>query len=195
MRRERALQHEGAHGLTVLELLLAIVIFLTLGGTLLMTFLTAQKLRASAEAFLQIHQEARRGISAMAADLRQAGGVTVTGTQRLDFRLNLGYNRPGCPPGICWGAKDQNGVGQPGWSVRYRISGTQMLRELQDGAGALQPGARVLVNGVGAGASAFGWDATNQVVTITLETRLQDPALPSGSQSTGPLTRRVSLRN
>ena len=187
-------------GFTFVEVLFVSLIFVIIGGGLLTMYLTAQTSYLSADAYVQVQQEARRGLDAMVRELREAGNVTWNaGTpQQVDFQIALSYNQAACV-GTCWGARDAAGVDQTGWRVRYRMVGGQILREVLNTPTPIPPGmlqtTRVLANNVDGASSSFGWNAGTKVVTVTLQTRVQQAALPTGSQATNVLVTRTTLRN
>jgi len=172
--------NKRALGFTLVELLFVMAIFSGIIGALLLTFVVGRNSYLSSDAYIQVQQEARRAFDTMVKELREAGG-TVTATagppSQLQFQIALGFNLAGCAVNaVCWGALNQNGSNQPGWSVRYRVSGTQVIREVLDQNSTVQPGTRVLANnvnnGVGAdgqAATQFSYDGTNRVVTIRLD--------------------------
>jgi len=70
-----------------------------------------------------------------------------------------------------WGAIDDSGVWRDDWSTRYRVQGSQLVRETLDAADAVQGGASVLVRGVGApagGAKGFEVARIGTIVTLRL---------------------------
>ena len=196
--RTKSVRH--FRGFTLLELFITVGIFVGIIGAVLVSFLAGQRSYRSSEAFIQVQQEARRALDSMVKELREAGGTVTVGApaSQLQFQLALGYNLPSpCPVNtICWGAVDQAGTNQPGWFVRYRLSGTQLLRERLDAAGTVQPGVRVLGNDVSQ--LTFTYIGGNtQLVTMDLQVQQVSSQLPGGSMSTGttPLRTQVRLRN
>ena len=124
----------------------------------------------------------------------------TTGASQVDFQLALGYNQPlPCPANAeCWGAYDQAGARQAGWRVRYRLDGAQaqLLRELVDATGVVQPGTRVLANRISQVSFAYV-AGTTRTVTIALQAQRTSAELPGGSVTVGPtpLVMRLRLRN
>ena len=204
--------HAGnCRGFTLAELLIVSIILVVLGAGLLTAFLSGQASYLSADASIQVQQEARRAFDSAVRELREAGGVITpnsVNTQQLDFQTALGYNSTvtNCPAtGICYGAKDLAGGlhsrTNPLWTVRYRIDSAQrqLVRETMDGATPFDK--RVLANNVDTAiANSFLlWDGAK---SVTISLRIATPAsqssqLTGGSRSTGatPLTVRVRLRN
>jgi len=118
----------------------------------------------------------------------------------LDFQVALGYNQlPPCPAGaICWGARDENRVSRASWKLRYRVAGTQLVREIVDSGNVVQPGTRILANFIDGANTSFSWNPTNRTVSIQLQVQYlnsQNRALPGGGQRSGVLTTRVGVRN
>ena len=206
-----------SRGFTLAELLIVSMILLVLGAGLLTAFLSGQASYLSADASIQVQQEARRAFDSAVRELREAGGppgaMTPSGvnTQQLDFQTALGYNyidalgKP-CPAanqvnGVCYGAKDLTGALHQGWKVRYRIDTAQrqFVRETRNGATLFDT--RVLANYVDT-AIANSFLLWNGSKTVTVSLRIVTPAsqssqLTGGSRSTGatPLTAQVRLRN
>ncbi len=206
----RAAQHpspkprtlSSQNGFTFPEVVIVMMIFLIVGAGLLVALLSGRTSYLSSDAYIQVQYESRRAFDAMVRELRQAGNVAVNAGQ-LDFQIALGYNLAApCPANqVCWGAVDETGANQPNWSVRYRVAtsvnGTQLLREVYNvtpPAGTPQS-SRVLSNSVNAATTSFVWDSVNRTVTITLENRYTNTALPGGAQTTGPLISTVRVRN
>ena len=191
--------HAHRHaGFTITEMMVVTGLFLLLLVGLMVMFWTGQTSYVTTDAYLQVQQEARRAFDTMVREVRGAGGTIVAAPSQLDFQTTLGYNLAlaGCLANqVCWGAKDQGGADHPGWSVRYRVNGAQLLREILDAGGVVQVGTRVLANYVDAGASSFAWNAGERIVTMTFQGRYQNAQLAGGAQTIGPLTARVRLRN
>ena len=178
---------------TVVGLLISVVL-----GTMMLTFLSSQRSYTSTDAYLQVQEESRRAMDAMRKELRGAGGTIVTAANQMQFQQNLGYNLAApCPvDAICWGTQDNAKTNQAGWSVRYRLSGTQLLREILDPGGVVQAGTRVLANSVSQ--ASFTYVAGNtKTITVQLTTRRASTQLAGGSMSTGttPLITAIRLRN
>lgn len=201
----------GQGGFTLVELVVVAAILLVLGGGLLTTLLSGQLSYLSADAYIQVQEEARKAFSSAVRELREACGTTIALPQgnpgpQLDFQVALGYDLDGvvagCPDAaVCCGARDQQGIRQQGWQVRYRVSGTQLLREVLSGGAVQNQQTRVLANNVVAAPTSFAWNpaATARAVTVTLQVQRQDPRLPGGGQTIGttaaPLRSQVRLRN
>lgn len=198
------------NGFTLTELIIVAALFLILGAGLLTTFLTGQTSYLSADAYIQVQQEARKAFDNMVRELREAGAAPGFSVQvvnpgnpgrRLDFQIALGY----ASGAITWGSE----AGATQW-IHYVITsageGARLVRCVTAGPNdaLTEPytGCRVLANYVDGSTSTFAWDATNRVVTPTIEVRYRNPRLPGGTsaatggfQTTGQLTSRVRLRN
>ncbi|MBI2495977.1 MAG: hypothetical protein HYW10_05380 [Candidatus Omnitrophica bacterium] len=189
---------ETAKGLTLIEILILVGISAFLFGALFVSFSIGQRSYTSSEANVQVQEAARRALNTMLDELRQAGGAITAAGSQVDFQLALGYNlsAPCLPYSRCWGAFDQTGVRQPGWSVRYRLAGTQMIREVVDSAGLVQPGARVLANRISQVSFAYVGGTTN-TLTIQLQAQYASTGLAGGSVTANPtpLVMRLRLRN
>ena len=197
-------------GFTLFEMLIVLVLFAGILGALLISFLIGRTSFMTAEAYIHVQQEARRAVNAMVRELREAGGsVTETNgpPDQLQFQLALGYNRtdlPGCAAqvdAICWGAVDPVTNAMRGdRCVRYRVVGTQLLREVTDGVSGVSCGvtvqgtARVLANNLNSASVTFDYSAAARTVTARLRVQDTSPQLPGGQQ-TGLLETRVRLRN
>lgn len=187
-------------GLTLVEVLLVLALLGVLAGALFAISLTGRQLYFSSETSVHVQQQARQAFDAMARELRQAQGstLTVAGSQ-CTFQVALGYNLASpCPVNaVCWGANDQAGAVQSGWSVRYRLNGTQLLREvLNSQVPPVVQSTRVLANDVTQLTFSYVGGGTN-TVTIQLQVLQSSTQLPGGSLGTGatPLTMRLRLRN
>ncbi len=209
MRGERE-RHKRVRGFTLTETLVSAFVMAILGAGLMATFLTGKSSYLTADATVQVQQEARRAFDSMVRELRQAGNLSTTalgnGSVQLNFQVAMGYNQAGCANAICWGDGAQ--IGATRW-VHYAVIGAddntrQLVRcpnASQAGAVTVFDGAacRVLANGMrhpnADGSALFAWDAATQTVTINLQTRHLDPELPTGGISGGVLTTRVRARN
>jgi len=95
----------SVRGLTLLELLFALLIAAVLIAALFVTATVGRMSYVSADARAHVHQQVRQAFDHMAEELREAGGtVTVTGGSQLKFQVALGYDLGGsCPPSaVCW---------------------------------------------------------------------------------------------
>lgn len=186
-----------AHGTSLVELSVVVVIFTLLLAALFATFLAIQRHYASSEAYIHVQEEARRASNAMARELRNAGGAITAAGSQLAFQLPLGLNMaPPCSPNtVCWGAFDQAGAAQPSWSIRYRVNGTQLVREIRNAGGVVQA-TRVLANDVGLLSFSYVGAPAN-TVTAQLQILQTSQQLPGGSMGTtpAPLVIQVKLRN
>lgn len=204
-------------GFTLVELLVVAVLTVIVAGGLLTAFLTGQTSYFSADAYVQVQQEARRAFDAMVRELREAGPTAGAGTlmnvsgNQLNFQVAMDYTSA-----IQWG----DGVTANNW-IHYwlftnnSLSNNNQVQLLRCTSGApgtafASPAAvvpancRVLANNVivpTAPQIVFQLDnaATPRIVTINLQVRYNSGLLPGGSQSLGtqtaPLTSRVRLRN
>lgn len=184
--------------MSLVEAILATVIFVVIAVGILIGMLMGDRAYTLNDAMVHVQEEVRRAFDNMVPELREGGGtVTVTGGNQLEFQLALGYDLPNpCPnDAVCWGAHDSAGVNQANWRVRYRQNGTQLLRELLDAGGTVQAGTRRLANDVSS--LAFAYNATTNMVTIQLQIRDTRPQLPGGgvNAATSPLITQVRLRN
>jgi Tfp pilus assembly protein PilW len=194
-------------------------LLMIVGGGLLTTFITGQTSYLSADAHIQVQQEARRAFDNVVRELREAGaqaGQNITTTaglaanSQLNFQIARGYNsEPSCQvptPTICWGS--ENATGQ--W-VHYALvssdgnlnttNDNQLIRcvDTSQNPGIIATtscsgGRRVLANHVRSASFAYV-GGTTQTITVTVQIQYTSPLLPSGSQATPTLTSQVRLRN
>lgn len=211
-----------SHGFTLVELLVVSILTVIVAGGLLTAFLTGQTSYFSADAYVQVQQEARRAFDTMVRELREAGpsggtprlsvgpvGGVLAGNQ-LNFRIAMDYDTG--TGQITWG----DGTVVNNW-VHYAIitnnslsaGNQQQLARCTNGnaAGAVTSSAgctewRILANNVvlvPGGSFVIDSEPAPETVTIKLQVRYQSGLLPGGSQSLGsqtaPLTSRVRLRN
>ena len=185
-------------GMTFFEMLVVIIVFGIIAAAVFLAASSSQTSYLSTETAVYVQQQARQALSEMERELRQAGGAIATAINQIDFQVNVGYNQAApCPPNaVCWGASDQAGANQAGWRVRYRLAGTQLVRELLDGAGTLQAGTRVLANDVTSIQFTYV-GGTARIVTVQLQVQRLSPFLPGGGLAAGPvpLVSRIKLRN
>ena len=166
-------------GLTITELLIAVAIFVAIGGALAVSLLMDQRAFVTSEASTHVQQQARRALDAMVKELREAGNVDspttapnqdVTNTTRLNFQIARSYDDALCG-GICWGNDTMTG----GW-IHYLLDATNATN-----------------------VQTFQADYTNstKTVTVRLENRLASAYLATGSVRTtpAPLRTQVKLRN
>lgn len=185
-------------GLTLVEMLVVMGIFGVLLAVVSMSMVMSHRSYVSSEAYVTVQQEARRALDNMVKELREAGGTIAAVGAQLDFQVALGYNlAPPCPlNAVCWGARDQNGTVQFGWSLRYRVNGTQLVREIRDAGGVVQPGTRVLANYVSQLSFVYV-GGTTRTLTVQLQVQRTSPQLGGGSMALGlnPLVVQIKLRN
>lgn len=189
--------------LVVLTLLTGLV------GALMVSLLVGQASSLSAEAYVQVQQEARRAFDQMVKELREARinnniSIAEPGVQRLDFQVSRGYDTAVCG-GICWGTDD---VALPNGWVHYVIDASdpahaRLVRcttaNQLDAMPAGFAGCWVLANAVqpSLANSAFVYDHANRIVTLKIQIFVSSFQLPGGSMGTAPapLITRVKLRN
>lgn len=184
-------------GLTTVEMLVTLVLFGIIAGALVMSFLMSQRAFTSADAAVYVQQQTRQAMGEMTRELRQSGGVVAVGASQLTVQQDLGYNLVApCPANaVCWGARDQAGAAQAGWSIRYRLNGTQLLREILNAAALVQPGTRILASDVSQ--LTFAYVVATRTVTIQLQVRRASAGLAGGSITAAPtpLVTIIRLRN
>ncbi|MBI3323988.1 MAG: type II secretion system protein [Candidatus Omnitrophica bacterium] len=200
----------STRGFTLLELLVSVTIFTGLLGALLLSFMIGRTSFLSADAYIEVQQEARRGIDAMVTELREAGDIkTAAGiaSGTLTFRTALGFDLTaivGCPASqVCWGAVDPlTNTSDCTLCVEYSVSQGQLLRRVVGGGTCgstcgttLVGSARVLANNVTGPGAPFLYNSADKVVIIQLQVKKVSPQLPSGETGTATLNSRVKLRN
>ena len=185
-------------GITLFELLVVTVIFAVVAGAVSLASYSHRTSYLSTETKVYLQQQARQALSEMERELRQAGGTIATAANQITFQMNLGYDQAApCPANaVCWGARDEAGANQSGWSVRYRLNGTQLVRELVNGAGVLQAGTHVLANDVTVLQFIYV-GGTTRTATVQLQVQRFSSLLPGGGLAVAPtpLVSRVKLRN
>ena len=197
-------------GLTLVEVLIVIALFSGILGALLVSLLVSRTSYVSADAYVQVQQEARRAFDHMVKELHHAGQVNNNNSivdppvQQLDFQVARGYDAAACG-GICWGSDDA--AFPTGW-IHYVLdtADAQNARLMRcvtanrlDAMPADFAGCRVLANRVNPllANSSFTYDHGNRVVTVRLQTSITSLQLPGGTMGTAPapLVTRVRLRN
>ena len=189
---------QSGYGFTLVEMLVTLGIFGILGGVLFISSIVSHRSYVTGDAYVYIQQQARQALDAMHRELHEAGGTVTAAGNQLTFQTTLGYNLAApCPANaICWGARDQAGANQSGWSVRYRLNGTQLIRELLNAAGAVQAGSRVMANDVSQLAFTYV-GGTTRTITVQLQVQRTSAQLPGGSLTAAPtpLVTSIKLRN
>ena len=197
-------------GFTFVEVLAVTAVLGGLVGTLLLMLLMGRTSYDSAEASIQVQQEARRALDAVGRELREAGQVNNNvsigepGVQQLDFQVSRGYDSAGCG-GVCWGT---NEPGLPDGWLHYVVDAAdarniRMMRCATAGRLDAMPagwaGCRVVANALSGAVAdtAFTYDDAARLVTLRVQARLVSTRLAGGSAaaSPAPLVSRVSLRN
>lgn len=201
-----------SRGLTLTEMLFVITILVVLVGVLLVSLLVSRLSYLSAEAYVQVQEQARRAFNAVVQELHQAGhvnndvAIAEPGVQRLDFQIVRapGYDLAACG-GNCWGT-DTPAL-PSGW-IHYVLDPTdpqnpRLMRCVT--ANRLDPmpagfaGCRVLAIYVNPSlaATSFTYDQGNRIVTVRIQNSISSLQLPGGSMGTTPvpLITRVRLRN
>ena len=197
-------------GFTLVEVLVVVGIFAVMTAALLLSLSVSRSSYVSADAYVQVQQEARRAFDSLVKELHQAGrvnnSVTIAspGVQRLDFQIALNYDAAACG-GTCWGTDD--GAFPTGW-LHYVLDAAdpQNPRLLRCAtANRLDPmpadyaGCRVLANRVdpALASTSFEYDHGSRTVMLRLQTLISSQQLPTGSMAAAPtpLVTRVKLRN
>ena len=193
MRRLRS-----ARGFSLVEMMVTLSIFGVLSGVLFLSSVVSHRSYVTGDTFVHVQQQARQALDVMHRELHEAGGTVAAAGAQLTFQTALGYNLAApCPAdAICWGARDQAGANQQDWSVRYRLSGTQLVREILNAAGVVQVGSRVMANDVSSLAFAYAGGST-RTITIQLQVTRTSAELAGGQLSAAPtpLITSIKLRN
>jgi len=197
-------------GFALVEVLVVMGIFSGILGAVLASLLVSRTAFVSADAYVQVQQEARRAFDSMVNELRGAGqvnngvGIPEPGVQRLDFQIARGYDAATCG-GVCWGSDAPT---LPNGWVHYVLDTTdpQNARFMRcvtatrlDPMPANFAGCRVLANNVSPALanSSFAYDHGNRTVMVRLQTSVTSQQLPGGALGTAPapLITQVRLRN
>ena len=205
-------------GFTLVEILVVMAMVGVVMGALLTSFLIGRKSYLSADAYIQVQQEARRAFDVIVKELREARvdgpdgdaftNQPFTDVTRVNLQVAEGYDVPasGCGTAICWG--DGTATNDGRW-IHYlplvaSPTNTQLIRCVSAGAddvigslGDCNAGTvRVLANNVQTFLASYV-DAPDKTVTIQLAIQQVSQQLAGGSMSTtpAPLRTRVRLRN
>ena len=176
-------------------------IALVIGAVLVTMMLTGGKLWNSSEASVEAQEEARRALTNMSRELREAAPTTVTvfgGGSVIVFQVVLGINPGGtCPTTgvVCNGARDVNGLPNQGGQIEYLLNPGvpgQLLRQVFLVGGATPPPNQVLATRVTV-VNFTTEGSPLKVVNATLTTQAQE----SGGVQHRVLnaTTRIRLRN
>ena len=185
-------------GITFVELLVVVASLVIVIGAVDLTWIIGGRMYLSSESYVHVQQQARNAFQNMTRELRQAGGTITTGASQCTFQMALGYNLPApCPASaVCFGAADQGGVAQAGWSIRYRLVGTLLTRDILDQSGAPQLGTRILAHDVTLLSFTYV-GAPTKMITMQLQVQESSSQLPGGAMKAAPasLISMVKLRN
>jgi type II secretory pathway pseudopilin PulG len=198
----------GAPAFTLVEVSVVSLIFLVIAGALLTTFLAGRSSFFSADAYVQVQQEARRAFDVMVRELREARVSATTpitvvpnGSRQLNFQIALGYDQPACPGAICWGTEGAETWLHysivPGPSNDLRLVRCRNNNETGAVTAYTQGTCRVLANYVKHpnDSSSDAFSVAGDVVTMNVQIEYSHPVLPGGTLKARLLTSRVKLRN
>ena len=199
----------GAAGMTLPELLVALVITGGIATAFLSLFLAEHRMHFVSQSYIQVQWEARRGSDAMVKELYRAGharkaggavdGVDFTNEPQIDFQIDNGFDAVACAAtgGVCWG----DGTTNDRW-LHYLVDTTDPTNgQLVRCSTALQGDpivfstCSVLANYVQS--FLISYTAGTRIVSLSLQIRQTSQQLPGGAMSATPtpLMRRVKLRN
>jgi len=186
-------------GLTLTELIVVAALFVVLIGALVVSYLTSRRSHLSAEAYIQVQQEARRALEAMVKELRESRSdrLFLSGTSTIVFQVpndNDGDGSVVSGGTLEWGAPTiADGC------VQYTLTGTELQRTLLTGPmdvqGATCGGqvdgttARILGNDV----DEVTFTSTTGGLQVSIATELTSQLPGSGQRAT--LSSRVQFRN
>ena len=189
-------------GTTLLELLLAAVLFIGISAILITSLFAEHRFYLSSQTYIQVQWEARRALDAMERELygsgnvRRAGdpvgGADFAGETQVDFQIERGFDQVACG-GICWG--DETATGR--WLHVLRNASSQLVRcsTLQQADPIDFSTCRVLANY----AQTFTVDYQHSAREVRIHLRVfkASSQLPGGGMGTTPvvLTRQIRLRN
>ena len=202
----RRMMGGSVRAFSLIELLMVVGALGFVTGALALLFTSGHRSTLSADAYLEVQQEARRALDAMGKELRKADADNIVtelsgpgidtpagGATQLNFRISRGYNVPGCPPtnATCWGNETTNG----GW-VHYLRNGTQLARCESMASGTVITdfsACRVLANY----AETFLVDyvGSTRTVSLRLQVKHSSSLLPNSAMDTGTLRTQARLRN
>ena len=186
------------HGFTLLEILIVGVLLSVILGGVVLSLLSGQRTYSSAEAYLQVQEQARHALDIMTRELHNARNTIVSTGTAITFQRNIGFDLalPLCTAGqACWGALDQLGVRHDGWKIRYRLTGTTLFRDILNELDQLQGASQILARNVAQ--TNFVYSAGNKTITIQLDVKQTSSLLPGGSMAANfsPLVTTIRLRN
>ena len=195
------------HGFTLVEIMMVMLILGTIAGALFVSFLVGKNSFVTADAFVQVQQDARQALDVMARELRSVGNIPNPGNgaarATLEFQLPLGYGSTsvcGVADATCWGAVDASGTPRANWSLIYRLNGSQLVRQVVNAlpnAGGAAQSTRVIANNLDAAQTSFTYDSNAKTVRLSLAVQINSAQIPGGRMNTGasPLTTTIKLRN
>lgn len=186
-------------GLTLTELIVVAALFVVLIGALLTSYLASRRSHLSADAYIQVQQEARRALEGMVKELRESNGgrMFLSGTSTIVFQVPNDNDQDGSVVSggtLEWGAPDvANGC------IQYALTGTQLQRTLLTGPMDVQ-GASCGGQVAGTTARVLGNDVDELVFTsttgglqVSVTTVLTSQLPGSGQRAT--MSSRVQFRN
>jgi prepilin-type N-terminal cleavage/methylation domain-containing protein len=188
-------------GLTLIELMVVLVIFLGIMGALLTSFLVSKKSFLSSDAYIRVQEQARRVLDTMVKELRESGNVDSSVTNpnedfsdenRLNIQIARSYDSDTCG-GICWG----NDSADDGW-IHYLLDNERLMRCQSDASDTVIAdfsACRVVATDIGL--FEVDYDDSDQTVTVRIQAEITSDQLPGGNMSTtpAPLQTQVRLRN
>ena len=187
-------------GFTFIELLIAAAIFVVIGAVLMVSLVISKRSFMSADASIQVQEQARKAYDIMTKELRQAGNVNnnqpAVNVPRLDFQVVQSYDTDAPPDGcsgICWG----DGATQGRW-VHYLVSNSKLYRCPSAGQNdAIANFTTCTVLALNVQNFSANYSDTNRTVTLSLETKISSAQLAGGSMgiAPAPLTTYIKLRN
>ena len=197
-------QVRSRRGFSLVEVLIVSLLVIVIGGGLLTAFFAGRTSFLLADVSTIIQQQARQAFDNMVRELRESATISCaeagTTSTCTDRRLNLQIVRNYVGGAVVLGSDLAvndfihyiiTGTGDDAQLVRCRSSAaTTATSTFGDFSGC-----RVLANYVDGASSNFSWDNMDQNITLNLEIKYMDTALPTGSRTTTVLTSRVKLRN
>ena len=195
-------------GMSMVELVIASVIFVALSSVILLFALASHRSYAFFEANVHVQEQARRALDIMVRELHGAGGIITPAGSQLEFQEALGYFDVnsldfigGCPlDAVCWGSRGYR-FGNPvaDGKIRYQLNATpqgtqQLVRLFVDKLNVIRE-TYILASDISL--LNFTHDVPNNTITIQLQARQASNQLPNGAVTAAPvvLTSQVRLRN
>jgi prepilin-type N-terminal cleavage/methylation domain-containing protein len=181
-------------GFTLLEMVMVMAIFAALTVLLFDIFLAGGNFITRGSTRQDVEDQARMGLNHMLRELYQTTSSRIspappfTNVNNITFQIPVSVNSGGS---INWGARDPGETIPPGYRIRYRASGNNLLREVLDSSSNIVSGStRVLARGINN--LAFSLPLSSFLITVSLTAQ---ETSNSGQVFAHTSSSRVAMRN